>query len=1021
MATRGRAWSKGTAGDSVPIPLVIERAKKAQSQLDTLLSAYKKVLLLLEKQRATAQSIQDDIVRIDSDPTSSNLEDVLKLKEMFASSAEKLQKLRSACTLITPSAPPSPALALSTPAPRATSTRKRKTSVSQHRSPGGSVGSADSGAGGRSLRESRSRQSSRSSSPVPPSRATSSSLSADAPSSSAKSASSSPQARPKSSSSKTSPRASPSPSPAPSPTSSRSPSVGGGHVDSGTDSDTESARIVSHQHKKNNSSASSQDVPRISVSKERIAASSSRKSRRSVSAPAPPMSIVSNGSEENIKSNSSDDGHPSSHTPPSTNLSSPASSRRGHGDGSGESDVSSTKTSPSPVTAPGKLAVKVSIPEAAINFQTRLPSDFSIKQVKQELMKKLKRAGVHNLNPDVYYIKTGGLRILEEQTHLSLYSQGGGGQVDIELLRPIEFEITFASAAERNRKPLMIATEAMTVEMVAKKLAPLVWPRLNLHNLEYSVYTTKPAKSPVSCENGNKFVSYGLRSGDVFEVFAESVGDELETHRQTFKIIYSPFDSLDEQKSLLRRNGYLKKQGGSKGGNKSWLKRWFELENNQVLYYVDKDKKALKGTIEMTKFVSAAHEPQKKNDAYFYFAIVTSDRKVLVRSNSKEEMEWWIEGLKAYGDLVQFEQSLVQKESINQGLEVKEAFIRRLTRKTTINVLRRGKLEQNLDTGVISSPVNVRRLFSVSADFQWNSDEDPLVVFDFLEELGVGACGRVLKAQHKKLTSLVLAVKIVLQGNKAVQEELEKEMEILKKCRSPNVIAYYGTVLREKETWILMDYCGVGSVKDVMKVTCENLTETQCRYVILHTLKGLQYMHSMAILHLDVKAANILLTEEGVVKLADFGVSQVLKTSDMTKEQDDYVGSPLFMAPEVIRKQGYNNRADIWSMGITIIEMIQGRPPNNDINSIKKLPELAERPPPTFKDPRKYSTDFSQFLADCLVKKKATRPSALDLLTHKYMLNVPGPEVLKEIIYEAMSFRKKKPVDPLTLQVIASK
>lgn len=115
-----------------------------------------------------------------------------------------------------------------------------------------------------------------------------------------------------------------------------------------------------------------------------------------------------------------------------------------------------------------------------------------------------------------------------------------------------------------------------------------------------------------------------------------------------------------------------------------------------------------------------------------------------------------------------------------------------------------------------------------------------------------------------------------------------------------------------------MDYCGVGSVKDVIKVTMETLTEPQCQYVIQNTLKGLQYMHGMNILHLDVKAANILLTEEAVVKLADFGVSQVLKTSEM-KEQDDYVGSPLFMAPEIIRKQGYNNRADIWSLGITII------------------------------------------------------------------------------------------------------
>jgi mitogen-activated protein kinase kinase kinase kinase 1 len=127
-----------------------------------------------------------------------------------------------------------------------------------------------------------------------------------------------------------------------------------------------------------------------------------------------------------------------------------------------------------------------------------------------------------------------------------------------------------------------------------------------------------------------------------------------------------------------------------------------------------------------------------------------------------------------------------------------------------------------------------------------------------MEEVGVGAAGRVLKARHKKLANFMLAVKIVRQGDKNIQAELEKEMEILKKCRSANVVAYYGTVNRDNESWvqvlaaspchicslmityvqILMDYCGVGSVKDVIKITMENLTEAQSQYVIQNTLKG---------------------------------------------------------------------------------------------------------------------------------------------------------------------------------------
>jgi len=253
-------------------------------------------------------------------------------------------------------------------------------------------------------------------------------------------------------------------------------------------------------------------------------------------------------------------------------------------------------------------------------------------------------------------------------------------------------------------------------------------------------------------------------------------------------------------------------------------------------------------------------------------------------------------------------------------------------------------------------------------------------------------------------------VKIVKAGNKQVQEDLQKEMEILKKARSENIVGYYGTILREHDTWILMDYCGVGSVKDIMKVTQELLNELQCQYVVYYTIKGLHLMHSLKILHLDIKAANILLTETGVVKLADFGVSQVLKTNELTKEHNDYVGSPLFMAPEIIRKEGLNHKADIWSLGITIIEMVQGRPPNTDINSIEKLPLLAERDPPKFNNPKNWSTKFNMFLSTCLQKDANARPSALDLLSDPFMApsSVSGKECMQDIIFDCLTQQSSK-------------
>jgi len=303
-----------------------------------------------------------------------------------------------------------------------------------------------------------------------------------------------------------------------------------------------------------------------------------------------------------------------------------------------------------------------------------------------------------------------------------------------------------------------------------------------------------------------------------------------------------------------------------------------------------------------------------------------------------------------------------------------------------------------------------RKLFSINQDWEWNSDQNPLEVFEFIELLGVGACGKVLKAAHKQMMNFELAIKIIKQGGKELQADLEKEIEILKECKSENVIAYYGTVLREKDTWILMEYCGVGAVKDVMRVLNEPLNEIQCCYVVHHTLKGLSYMHSRprSILHLDIKAANILLSEQGIVKLADFGVSQFIKSSEMTKDQDDYVGSPLYMAPEIIKKQGYNSKADIWSLGITIIEMMELRPPNNDITTIEKLPLLAERPPPSLKPTTSVSQDFRRFLTTLFVKDPNQRPSASEILNDQVISTVVGPECMLGKIQECLLVQSSK-------------
>jgi len=292
----------------------------------------------------------------------------------------------------------------------------------------------------------------------------------------------------------------------------------------------------------------------------------------------------------------------------------------------------------------------------------------------------------------------------------------------------------------------------------------------------------------------------------------------------------------------------------------------------------------------------------------------------------------------------------------------------------------------------ISAPYNPRHVSHITADWKWTGDVN---CFSLEEFLGKGVSGTVLRAKVRDV-NFDVAIKIITQGNKRIQIEIEKEIEVLKRCKHPNIVAYYGTKIESEQIWIIMDYCGVGSVKDIIKISHDTLSERQAQYVLKCTVKGLSCLHTNNILHLDIKSANILMTDDGEVKLADFGVSTQLSRPYLTATQ--YVGSPLFMAPEVVLKDKYNNKADIWSLGITAIEMVEGEPPNTDIDTLEKLPLLAERPPPTFKKPRLWSEMFQDFVATMLVKDQNERPGAAMLDLHPFLQTVPGKEVMNELL-----------------------
>jgi len=279
----------------------------------------------------------------------------------------------------------------------------------------------------------------------------------------------------------------------------------------------------------------------------------------------------------------------------------------------------------------------------------------------------------------------------------------------------------------------------------------------------------------------------------------------------------------------------------------------------------------------------------------------------------------------------------------------------------------------------------------------------PEEVFDVLEKLGEGSYGSVFKAMHKE-SGQVLAIKQVPVDTDL--QEIIKEISMMQQCDSPYVVKYYGSYFKNTDLWIVMEYCGAGSVSDIMKLRNKTLTEEEISCILKYTIKGLEYLHLRRKIHRDIKAGNILLNTEGHAKLADFGVAGQL--TDTMAKRNTVIGTPFWMAPEVIQEIGYDCLADIWSLGITAIEMAEGKPPHADIHPMRAIFMIPTKPPPTLKEPEKWSDEFKQFVSSCLVKCPEERPSATQLLQHPFIQKAQPVSVLENMIQEALTIMEEE-------------
>ncbi|XP_077947041.1 mitogen-activated protein kinase kinase kinase kinase 4 isoform X10 [Gasterosteus aculeatus] len=293
---------------------------------------------------------------------------------------------------------------------------------------------------------------------------------------------------------------------------------------------------------------------------------------------------------------------------------------------------------------------------------------------------------------------------------------------------------------------------------------------------------------------------------------------------------------------------------------------------------------------------------------------------------------------------------------------------------------------------------------------------DPAGIFELVEVVGNGTYGQVYKGRHVK-TGQLAAIK-VMDVTEDEEEEIKLEINMLKKySHHRNIATYYGAFIKKSppghddQLWLVMEFCGAGSITDLVKNTKGNtLKEDWIAYISREILRGLAHLHAHHVIHRDIKGQNVLLTENAEVKLVDFGVSAQLDRT--VGRRNTFIGTPYWMAPEVIAcdenpDATYDYRSDLWSCGITAIEMAEGAPPLCDMHPMRALFLIPRNPPPRLKS-KKWSKKFFSFIEGCLVKNYTQRPPTEQLLKHPYIRDQPNERQVRIQLKDHIDRTKKK-------------
>lgn len=472
---------------------------------------------------------------------------------------------------------------------------------------------------------------------------------------------------------------------------------------------------------------------------------------------------------------------------------------------------------------------------------------------------------------------------------------------------------------------------------------------------------------------------------------------------------YSPssWSSPDKEGELFKQGHVVK----------NWKKRWFRVQQDTLFYFKDRRSDQPLGVVPLSMCRIAR---STKAERPFTFELIS--RKIgktfLIQAPSLPEANDWIRALEKGADYscVSTPYNLKQVYHVDYdtttGFSVIppewEAMLKSagLTKPEVTNNFQNvveileyeSKRLKDQQDKYTHAPIPIPEEEASVSLSDLISRDNPLQIYRGMKKIGEGAAGEVFVASHTK-TGRRVAVKKMDINNENVKL-LATEIRIMKTSKHPNVVEYVESYIVEEKMWVVMEYMGGGCLTDVLECFDHvQMDEAQISFVTRETLQSLAYTHAHHRIHRDIKSDNILLSDKGEVKLADFGYAAQLTKA--TNIRNTVVGTPYWMAPELIRGHDYGTKVDIWSLGIMLMEMAEGEPPYMEFPPLRALFLITTKGIPPLKDQSKWSRDFHSFLQKCLDTNVENRPEAAELLRHPFLHRACSAEEFAPIIHRA--------------------